>query len=184
MTNFGPVLDGQRFGRWTVIQADAASQGMNRMARCRCDCDTERLVRLTRLRTGKAQACVRYSQPDRSAPDRAARDRAAQLMAELVTAELGRLEESISRMRARQAELRALREVVLAGGPAGAMPARERRHAEPGRARNAAGNELIEAAIHTALDRKGIPREGRAVTVTKEFITVDLPPGWTMEGPA
>jgi hypothetical protein len=53
---------------------------------------------------------------------------------------------------------------------------------EAARLTGAAGAELTEAAIHTALDRRGIPREGRTVKVTPEFVTIDLPPGWTVEG--
>jgi hypothetical protein len=37
---------------------------------------------------------------------------------------------------------------------------------ESARLAGASGTELIEATIHTALDRKGIPREGRTVEVT------------------
>jgi hypothetical protein len=46
----------------------------------------------------------------------------------------------------------------------------------------ATGVELVERAIHSALDRAGIPREGRTVTVTRETIRIDLPPGWVMPG--
>lgn len=48
------------------------------------------------------------------------------------------------------------------------------------RAVGATGVQLIEFAVHRALDRKGIPREGRTVTVTAETITIDLPPGYTL----
>ena len=41
----------------------------------------------------------------------------------------------------------------------------------------ATGSELMEAAIHTALDRKGVTRDGRTVTVTPEAITIDLAAG-------
>ena len=44
----------------------------------------------------------------------------------------------------------------------------------------ASGTELIERSIHSALDRAGVPREGRVVTVTRETVTIDLPPGWSM----
>ncbi len=53
---------------------------------------------------------------------------------------------------------------------------------EAARLTGATGTELVTAAIHTALDRKGIPRAGRTVEVTLDTITVELPPGWTMEG--
>ncbi len=39
----------------------------------------------------------------------------------------------------------------------------------------ATGTELVEAAIHTSLDRLGVPREGRTVTVTPETITIEVP---------
>jgi hypothetical protein len=39
----------------------------------------------------------------------------------------------------------------------------------------ATGAELVEAAIHTALDRVGVPREGRTVTVTPETIMIEVP---------
>lgn len=49
-----------------------------------------------------------------------------------------------------------------------------------GRAVGATGAEVAEFAIHRALDRIGVPREGRAVKVTPETITIDLPPGYTL----
>jgi hypothetical protein len=45
----------------------------------------------------------------------------------------------------------------------------------------ASGTDLMEAAIHSALDRRGVPREGRNVKVTKEHIVIDLPPGFDLE---
>ena len=41
----------------------------------------------------------------------------------------------------------------------------------------ATGAQLIERSIHSALDRAGVPCAGRAVTVTMDTITIDLPPG-------
>jgi hypothetical protein len=41
----------------------------------------------------------------------------------------------------------------------------------------AIGAQLIERSIHSALDRAGLPRASRAVTVTMDTITIDLPPG-------
>jgi hypothetical protein len=49
-----------------------------------------------------------------------------------------------------------------------------------GRLVGAKGHEVMEAAIHSALDRAGIPREGRGVWVNMETITIELPPGYTM----
>jgi hypothetical protein len=40
------------------------------------------------------------------------------------------------------------------------------------------GLALIEAALNSALDRMGVPREGRTITMTSEAITVRLPPAW------
>jgi hypothetical protein len=51
---------------------------------------------------------------------------------------------------------------------------------EAARLVGAKGHEVLEAAIHTALDRAGIPREGRSVRVNMETITIELPPGYTM----
>jgi hypothetical protein len=46
----------------------------------------------------------------------------------------------------------------------------------------ATGTELMEAAIHTALDRRGVPREGRSVRVTLEITEIVLPKGYTLDG--
>jgi hypothetical protein len=46
------------------------------------------------------------------------------------------------------------------------------------RAVGAKGHEVVEFAIHRALDEAGIPREGRSVSVTKETIEIQLPPGY------
>ena len=52
---------------------------------------------------------------------------------------------------------------------------------DAGRAVGATGAEVMEFAIHRALDRmEELPREGRAVKVTPEWITIDLPPGYTL----
>ena len=121
MTNFGPVIDGQRFGWWTVVQADAGRDAQRRrLALCRCDCGTERPVPWTSLRAGRSQGCApghrsRERSQGRPAPGQApGQARAAHVMAGLVEAEVARLEagileasESIARMRERQAELRA-----------------------------------------------------------------------------
>jgi hypothetical protein len=51
------------------------------------------------------------------------------------------------------------------------------------RATGATGDEVAEFAIHRmhrVLDRLGVPREGRTVKVTRETITIDLPPGYTL----
>ena len=45
---------------------------------------------------------------------------------------------------------------------------------EAARAVGATGAQLMEFAVNRALDRMGIPREGRTVTVTLETITIDL----------
>jgi hypothetical protein len=52
---------------------------------------------------------------------------------------------------------------------------------DAGRLVGATGAEVMEAAIHSALDRHGVPREGRSVKVTKEHIVIDLPPGFEIE---
>jgi hypothetical protein len=48
------------------------------------------------------------------------------------------------------------------------------------RAVGATGAELAEFAINRALDRMGIPREGRTVKYTAETIMIDLPPGYRL----
>lgn len=42
------------------------------------------------------------------------------------------------------------------------------------------GPEILERAIHANLDRQGVPRDGRTVTVTREDIDVRLPAGWNL----
>jgi hypothetical protein len=49
-----------------------------------------------------------------------------------------------------------------------------------GRLVGAKGHEVIEMAIHRALDRAGIPREGRIVEVNPKTIAITLPPGYDM----
>ena len=53
---------------------------------------------------------------------------------------------------------------------------------DAGLAIGATGVQVIEFAINRALDRIGIPRKGREVTVDRETITIDLPPGYTLPG--
>ncbi|MDO0938651.1 hypothetical protein QQY66_45635 [Streptomyces sp. DG2A-72] len=43
---------------------------------------------------------------------------------------------------------------------------------EAAKVMGATPNEVMEAAIHTALDREGIPREGRRVKVTGKNIEI------------
>ena len=112
MTNFVPIVAGQRFGWWTVVQPDAGmTSGTKRkgLALCRCDCGTERPVPRTNLRAGRSQGCgcVRRPAQDQAPGQAPGQARAAHVMAGLVEAEVARLEESISSMRERQAELRA-----------------------------------------------------------------------------
>lgn len=38
----------------------------------------------------------------------------------------------------------------------------------------------VERGIHASLDRQGVPKEGRSVTVTPEDIRVVLPPGFIL----
>jgi hypothetical protein len=53
---------------------------------------------------------------------------------------------------------------------------------EAAQAIGATGTEVGAFAIHRALDRLGIPREGRTVEVTRETITIGFPPGYTLPG--
>ena len=52
---------------------------------------------------------------------------------------------------------------------------------EAGQLTGATGEEVIERSIHSALDRYGVPRDGREVKVTRETIMIELPPGWEMD---
>jgi hypothetical protein len=55
-----PVEPGQRFGRWTVVNPDAGRDkpynGM-RLVLVRCECGTEKAVRLGNLRNGDSTGC-------------------------------------------------------------------------------------------------------------------------------
>lgn len=53
---------------------------------------------------------------------------------------------------------------------------------EAARAVGATGAELVARSVHSALDRAGVPREGRSVEAAADTVTIDLPPGWTMPG--
>jgi len=47
---------GSKIGRWTLV-SEAAKRGKNRMVLCRCDCGTERVVRLLAATGGKTNSC-------------------------------------------------------------------------------------------------------------------------------
>lgn len=49
-------MNGQRFGRWTVLSFDGI-RGRFRCWICRCDCGTERSIRGSRLKSGESQSC-------------------------------------------------------------------------------------------------------------------------------
>jgi len=42
----------------------------------------------------------------------------------------------------------------------------------------ATGCEVVAQAINVALDERGVPREGRTVTVTRETTIIELPAPW------
>lgn len=50
-------LSGQRFGRWTVLDAPPSCAAGETTWLCRCDCGTERYVRERSLRSGGSQSC-------------------------------------------------------------------------------------------------------------------------------
>ena len=50
-------LEGQRFGRWTVIEQAGVDGRGEKMYRCRCDCGTISVVRSSNLRTGRSSSC-------------------------------------------------------------------------------------------------------------------------------
>jgi hypothetical protein len=50
-------LQGQRFGRWTVVKNTGKLEQRCYVWLCRCDCGTEREVRGNRLSHGKSQSC-------------------------------------------------------------------------------------------------------------------------------
>ena len=56
MANKSGVLNGQRFGKWTVIGAAPRSSRESRYL-CRCDCGTERDVLRKHLLSGKSTSC-------------------------------------------------------------------------------------------------------------------------------
>ena len=45
---------------------------------------------------------------------------------------------------------------------------------EAARLTGATGGELLAAAVHSALDRLGVPRAGRTVTVSDDYSTVEI----------
>lgn len=49
-------LEGQRFGRWTVLHRMPKDGGQAKWF-CRCDCGTERVVRSIELRRGNSKSC-------------------------------------------------------------------------------------------------------------------------------
>jgi hypothetical protein len=60
MPNKLPIAQGQRFGRWTVLEPGRyLTHGGNRRpaAECRCDCGTIRVVRLDQMRGGMSLSC-------------------------------------------------------------------------------------------------------------------------------
>lgn len=48
---------GDRFGRWQVVDDTIEFLGRDKSVRCRCDCGTERVVRLPALRSGQTTGC-------------------------------------------------------------------------------------------------------------------------------
>lgn len=60
MPNKLPILPGQRFGRWTVLELGRyLTHGSKRRpaAECQCDCGTIRIVRLNQMRGGTSLSC-------------------------------------------------------------------------------------------------------------------------------
>lgn len=51
------VENGQRFGRWTVIDNIPVVKNTHRYVKCRCDCGTEQLVPSADLLRGKTKSC-------------------------------------------------------------------------------------------------------------------------------
>lgn len=51
------VNAGDRFGRWSVIQEVEMVGRYVRRFRCKCDCGTETIVRMSKLRYGESQSC-------------------------------------------------------------------------------------------------------------------------------
>lgn len=50
------VKPGDRYGRWVVLEESDQGYGTRRFS-CKCDCGTERVVRLTHLRQGLSKSC-------------------------------------------------------------------------------------------------------------------------------
>lgn len=57
MTVRRPVPIGARFGRWTVVGDCAADPRNGTVVPCRCDCGTERDLRVAKLRFGRTRSC-------------------------------------------------------------------------------------------------------------------------------
>ena len=50
-------LEGQRFGRWTVIEQCGVDHRGEKMYRCQCDCGNISVVRSSNLRDGRSSSC-------------------------------------------------------------------------------------------------------------------------------
>ena len=51
-----PLVIGEKFGRWTVLE-ELFEARKDRRAKCQCDCGEVRLVRIADLRHGKSRSC-------------------------------------------------------------------------------------------------------------------------------
>ena len=51
------VQQGEKFGRWTVIEETTMTGRYVRRFRCKCDCGTEKVVRMSKLRYGQSRSC-------------------------------------------------------------------------------------------------------------------------------
>ena len=50
-------LQGQRFGKWTVLSYEGHTDEGIALWRCRCDCGREGIVLSSNLRQGKSKSC-------------------------------------------------------------------------------------------------------------------------------
>jgi hypothetical protein len=54
----GRVMDGQKFGRWTVLERQPGVMSSGRIGwHCRCECGTTKVVDGAKLRRGQSQSC-------------------------------------------------------------------------------------------------------------------------------
>lgn len=59
--NFYKILIGSKFGAWTVLGFERDAKTKHLLAKCKCDCGTERFVRFSSLQNGASVSCGKCS---------------------------------------------------------------------------------------------------------------------------